>query len=218
MSWLLDLRERYRVTSDPLLSERRLELGVLLLVVLLALQLIVSAVGLAMPPAPEPVPPAAESLRVGKIEPRQLVSGEQSAQIRARPVFFESRRPQEPEKETEAQKPPPKVKKTKAPELKLVGVFGAAEAKGIIALHKGKRMRLLVGEDVSGWVLQEVSRDRAKLQNNGESLSVVLQRTDTGISPGSEPEQNEEAGGEKSGAPERDTDKPKPSGALVLGG
>lgn len=218
MSWLLELRGRYRVTSDPLLTERRLELGVLVLAALLFLQLIVNVVDLALPLAPEPVLPAEESLQVGKIKPRQVVSGEQSAQIRARPVFFESRRPQEPEEEVVAQKPPSKVKKSKAPELKLVGVFGAADAKGIIALLKGKRMRLLIGEEVSGWVLQEVSRDRAKLQNNGESLSVVLQRTNTGISPGSEPEQNSDAGGEESGALERDIDKPKPPGSLVLGG
>lgn len=222
MKWLSALQQRYRVSADPLLTERRLELGVLLLLALLALQLLVNAVDLAVAPNPEPVLPTAESLQVGQVAPRRLVNSEQSAQIRARPLFFESRRPQAAEEQVAAEEPAPKQKKTKAPELKLVGVFGAADMRGIIALHKGERLRLLVGEDVSGWTLQQVNRDRALLNNGGESHSIALQRTNTGITPTSEPESARErdsdgANTQDQNEKEKD-DKPKRSGGLTLGG
>jgi hypothetical protein len=55
-----------------------------------------------------------------------------------------------------------------------LGVFGSADSGGVIALVKGKKQRLLAGEDVLGWRLESVHPDRAILLRNGQRKEIVL--------------------------------------------
>ena len=59
-----ELRSRYTQHTDPLRTQRRLELVALLLVMFICLQLVAGLVGLAVSTGPGPIEPAADSLRV----------------------------------------------------------------------------------------------------------------------------------------------------------
>ena len=63
MSWLQVMRNRYRVTADPLRTQRAVELLALLLGLLLFLQLAYNGVRLATRGTPEVVEPVADSLQ-----------------------------------------------------------------------------------------------------------------------------------------------------------
>ena len=89
------LVDRYRVTADPLRTQRRIELLVLLLTVFLFLQLGYGAFRLAVFSPPEPVLPAADSLQVKTPLKMDTVTPEQSGEIRNRPLFWPERRPTE---------------------------------------------------------------------------------------------------------------------------
>ncbi|GAB3281321.1 hypothetical protein [Parahaliea aestuarii] len=212
------IQSRYRGLSDPLLTERRLELAVLVVAAVLLLQLALTAADLLLPPNPDPVAPAADSLVVGSIEERARVNGEQSAAIRARPLFFPSRRPLEAEPVVAQQPEPEKKASTKRPDLKIVGVFGAGDMQGVIALHKNKLQRLYLDDNIEGWVLGKIEGGRATLNNNGDSWTVVLKRTDTGITAVSQPEPAAEAAGNQPDTGNAvQTTVPEEDG-LVLGG
>jgi len=216
MSLLSALNNRYQVQSEPLLTERRIELAVLALVALLLVQVLWNVLDLAIEPAPEAVLPTRESLQVGGLSGRQLVNAERSAELRSRPLFFASRRPEVPVAAA-AKAPEPKKNQSSAPKLKLVGVFGASGSRGIIAVHKGKLLRLKIGDEVSGWTLQKVDRDRALLNSGAESFSVALQRTDTGITPEAVPEPADKSR-RSNNAPNDEKDKAAKPGGLSLGG
>lgn len=236
MNWRDMIPARYRVTTDPLKTERRLELAVIGLLLLLGLQVLFNGLGLALPPSPEPIAPAPESLRVGQVSPRGQVDREQSAEVRARPLFFATRRPLEPElvdPDAEARKAAAqKNNNTKTPNLKLVGVFGGPDSRGIIALEKGEQLRLMVGDEVSGWTLQKVDPESAVLVSGPDSFSVALKRTDIASIPesqiapvegdanggGGEDSAGENADEDADGKANKDKKPDKPSGSLVLGG
>lgn len=182
MSLMTALRERYRIRVEPLRSQRRLELMVLGLLVLLLLQLLFTGFRLKLAPSPVPVMPASESLRLSALAAGAGVSDDDSAELRERPLFFEGRRPALVD-ESEVKAPEKAGKSTtRKPALKLVGVFGADGRQGIIALQSGKQMRLYVGEEVDGWALQAVGGNTATLSNGKDEWSLKLERSAEGIS------------------------------------
>lgn len=200
------LRERYSVSANPLRTERRLELVLLLLCLVLALQLLFSGARLVLPADPDSVLPSADAMQVNAVQRLVSVSSEQSQEIRQRPVFWPTRRPLEPV----PVEPEPEVVVEKASEIKdvkLLGVFGSNESSGIIALVKGKKRRILQGEKLEGWTIEKVEPSRVLLVDGPRSNELTL-RTGTPVAPDASQapseDVNDEASAERTegGAPE----------------
>jgi hypothetical protein len=168
------LSGRYAVAYDPLRTERRIELIALLLGLLVCILFIYSGLRLALVSAPSVVVPAADSLLVAKVMPLGNVASGDSEEIQARPLFWSSRRPFVAQS---AKSGPKKAGKTAAElkGVKLLGVFGTGDTRGIIALVKGKKARILQGEAVEGWTLESVSSNEVVFSGGGRSQTLVLQ-------------------------------------------
>lgn len=162
MSGLAALRSRYTVAADPLRTQRRIELALVVLGLVLCLQLLYSGARLLLGGAPEPVAPAGDALQVKPITRPEAVAQGRSDEIRARPLFWGERRPLEggpaaPEPEEEQQA------SGKLKDVKLLGIFGGGDTAGIIALVKDKKQRILQGERLLGWRLEKVESNRIVL-------------------------------------------------------
>ena len=166
-------RNRYQVAADPLRTERRIELIVLLLAVLLCLQLVYGTARLLIATTPIPVTPAEGALAVHKVVRPVEVDTQQSNEIRERPVFWASRRAVEgaaPAATTKSKR----GKSKKMPPVKLVGVFGGGESLGIIVLVEGKRRRVSLNEKLDGWVLNSVTSSEAVFIAGGQRERLAL--------------------------------------------
>ena len=170
------LRARYAVETNPLRTERRLELVALLLGLLLCLQLLYSGVRLAMGVDPGAVAPAADALQVGKLRQNLLVDEEQSAAVRGRPLFWYSRRAVEATPELQDQQADIQSAAKELKGIKLLGVFGSGDTAGIIALVMGKKQRILQGDAVQGWTLESVAPDRAVLATGDRRAELLLKQ------------------------------------------
>ena len=181
----MSLLGRYQGLSDPLRAERMVELVVLVLLGLLVLQLLWGGYRALVPSIPESVRPARDSLSVSEISGLAVVSPEQRAQIRQRPLFWASRAPLPPAEPVKA-KPDPDAAKAAKPgkieNVKLAGVFGAAETVGIIIISKGKKRRVMVGEEINGWTLQAVGETSADFNASGKQASLALKRGEIQVS------------------------------------
>ena len=173
MSRLQSLAQRYRVVSDPLRTERRLELLLLLLLALLLLLVVYGVLRLALLSAPATVLPAADTLEVGNIAPRFQPDAADSSEIRSRPLFWPGRRPQEA---VAASPEEPEKANSELKGVKLVGVFGAGDSAGIIVQGKNGQQRLLVGEKVDGWTLKSVGPNEVSFRSKGETKTLVLKQ------------------------------------------
>ena len=165
------LSERYRVATQPLRTERRIEVFVILLLLALLLQLIVGVASLGLQSTPEAIAPAPDTLQLVVFPGRVAVSAAQSNEIRSRPLLWPSRRPDEsvvelPETTTE--------KASNLSEMSLVGVFGAGDSAGIIVRVKGKSRRLRPGGELAGWTLESVAEKEAVLKNGNRRETLVL--------------------------------------------
>ncbi|QIB66321.1 type II secretion system protein N [Kineobactrum salinum] len=179
MNALQALRARYQVRTNPLRTERNIELVAVALLLLLLLLLIYTGLRAAIPPSPTPVEPAASSLTIADQLARRSVSSEDSEELRARPLFWEGRRPAAPKPVA------PVAKKTSEPasklkDVRLLGVFGDADAAGMIVLVNDKQSRVLMGQSLSGWELQEVASDHVVLVSGRNTEKLSLQRSITG--------------------------------------
>jgi hypothetical protein len=180
------VRGRYRVAADPLRTERKVELVAVILGLLLCLQLLYSGARLAMAPAFDAVVPAEDVLLVKRVDHPATVTSSQSDEIRARPLFWPARRP---EQESMAEVAPDVggEKAGQVKSVKLLGVFGSGDMAGIIALVKGKKRRILQGESVAGWMLEVVQPNRVVLVNGGRreelvlKTGIVIAAADTGV-------------------------------------
>lgn len=174
MSWLQTIVNRYRVPVDPLRTERRIELVVLLLFLLLLLQLAYGASRLAILATPESIMPATDSLEVMSSTPLDGVTAKQRMEIRNRPLLWPGRRPVE----AVVQLPDPVLEKPtnrEIKEIKLRGVFGVGESVGIIVLVKGKPLRIGLGQEVNGWKLESVENNEAVFAAGSQREKIVLQ-------------------------------------------
>lgn len=172
MIGLSGMLSRYRVSVNPLRAERRVELVALLITLLLLLQLVYSVVRLNFLEQPEAIKPALEvaggtdDLR---IEP---VTEAASQEIRSRPLFWPSRRPESvvvEEVVVETTAP-----STELDKLRLVGIFGAGDSAGIITLVQDKKQRILLGEEISGWKLDAIAADHAVFTSGGQTRRAPL--------------------------------------------
>ena len=164
-------RERYRVALNPLLTERRIELVALLLLLFLVLQLIYGGSRLALLSNPKAILPAADSLRVSDTHSQQRITMEQRSEIRDRPLLWPARRPFVA---------PAVVPNVKAPDPKpfegfqLVGLFGTGDDVGTIVSLKGKAQRLRLGEKIGDWKLESVGINEVVFSSGSQQQTLVL--------------------------------------------
>ena len=163
---------RYAVTTDPLRTERRIELAVLALLLLLGLQLLYSGARFALVSMPEAVNPAADALAVREVSQAPRVTTSQSEEILARPLFWEGRRPVEdilPPADTDESAAPGQMKG-----VALLGVFGVGDSAGIIVRIKDNKRRVMVGEEINGWELQSVQPKSVVFAADGRTRELKL--------------------------------------------
>lgn len=173
MSALNSLLSRYRVATNPLRTQRKVELAVVLLVLVLCLQLMYSGARLLTLSAPAAVVPAPDALKVRRIHASDEVTAAQSGEIVTRPLFWESRRPLgEPVVVVKDDKARGKAGKLKG--VKLLGVFGGGETAGIIVKVKDVKRRILLGEEIKGWTLESVEPDKVVLVADGRKETLAL--------------------------------------------
>ena len=203
------LRDRYTVAGDPLRTERRVELVAVVLALLFCLQLLYSGARIVFFSGPDALPPAEDALRIEAMQEAAGVEPAESEEIRARPLFWQSRRPQDgPEPTTEAETEDAVAGELKG--VKLQGVFGSGETAGVIALVKDKKQRILLGETLQGWTLESVSPNRVTLTSGGRSQELVL-KTAAVVAADPPPQQTRPEAEEKDGAgePGKGTDSVK---------
>jgi hypothetical protein len=140
---------RYQVQQNPLKTERRIELAVLVLLVLLLFSAVLGGFRLVASNEPAPVFPSADSLAVQALQLDTGLTAEQAAEILNRPLFWQSRRPLVPPPKVVA-KPKPKAAK-KLAGVNLLGVYGAGDGLGLIATVDGVFSRINKGQSVKGW-------------------------------------------------------------------
>ncbi|MEM1113666.1 MAG: hypothetical protein AAGI11_17265 [Pseudomonadota bacterium] len=171
---LTSLRERYSVNADPLRTERRVELALLIFVLLLVLQLLWMGVRLALGGLPAPKAPSTEALAAVAAAERGVLAEGGSSEIIARPLFWQSRRPLvasvAPSAEEKAA-----ARQTKLKNVSLLGVFGGGSSGGVIALVKDKQRRIIIGEAANGWELIEISPNGASFVNAGLRETLPLE-------------------------------------------
>ena len=215
MSVIERLLARYSASYDPVRTERRLELVVVVLALFLLLQVLLSLVQLVAYDGPAPRAPATDALTVADLREAQLIDDASSQALIARPLFWETRRPvaavAEPVVAEETE--------TRSPGLKnvtLVGVFGGGDTGGAILVVKGKKRRVVVGDSVDGWRLESVAPDRAVFLSGGERDEKVLVTASLSAAPeASGQAEPEPAAGQPLPAGGEDN-KPEPE--LTLGG
>jgi len=166
---------RYRASTDPLATERRVELVAVSISAILLLQLLYSGLRLSFLSEPEPIAPSLDLLAEGTATKVESVDPALSEEIRNRPLFWASRRPLIAQSQViEGTVEGESAVKGELDKVQLVGIFGAGESAGIITLVKGKKRRILVGEDIDGWTLDSVEPGRAVFKDKGRSRELML--------------------------------------------
>jgi hypothetical protein len=188
MSWLQMLRNRYRVTGDPLRTLRRIELFAVLLALLLCLQLALGALRLVTVAAPEAVTPAPDSLQVPAVLGPAVVAASERNEIITRPLFWSSRRPFE----AVATLAEPDTQAGELKGIELVGLFGSGDQAGIIALVKGEKRRILLGDVVEGWTLKSISPSELVVTNGDRTETLALQRGQVKAAPADKSKRREQ--------------------------
>lgn len=223
----MNLADRYRRLEDPLRTERWVELALVAVVLLLAVQVLWGAFRASFPSVPEPVTPRPNSLRVAQLEAEDPVDPDLRAEISARPLFWSSRRPleSEPQADVVAQAQADQEKKQKPGKIdgvKLTGVFGSGEATGIIVLAKGKKRRVMVGEEIDGWNLKSVDPSEAVFTSSGREARLALKHRAVEVSQADSAtatEDSDKAGKQGKAAKAKRKAESKPANdTLTLGG
>lgn len=178
MSRFAGLLSRYRVEGDPLRSQRMVELAVIVLLLILALQLVWGISRLIFLPSPAAISPAADALAVLPMRELVKVPVEASNEMRKRPLFWVSRRPLEEQATLVDASFQDKDKATpqELKNIKLLGVFGSEESTGIIAFVKGKKRRIMQGEVYEGWTLDSVQANEVVFKDGARAETLVLKQ------------------------------------------
>ena len=170
-SWIT----RYQVQQNPLKTERRIELAVLVLLVLLLFSAVLGGFRLVASNEPDPVFPSADSLAVQALQLDTGLTAEQVAEILNRPLFWQSRRPLVPPPKVVA-KPKPKAAK-KLAGVNLLGVYGAGDGLGLIATVDGVFSRINKGQSVKGWKFSGYEEGAAVFVSGGKKSVLPLEQT-----------------------------------------
>jgi len=210
---LKSLMTRYQAQQNPLKTERRVELAVLILLTLLVVSAILGGFRLIAGSEPDPVFPSADSLAVQALKLDAGLSAEQAAEILNRPLFWQSRRPLVP---------PPKVAakpKTKAPKklagVTLMGVYGAGDGLGLIATVDGVFSRISKGQSVKGWQFSSYEDGAAVFVNGGKKTVLPLELTAPSVKIVSVPKADSAAADKLNNPSSRELDD---GGGLSFGG
>lgn len=227
----MNLADRFRGLEDPLRTERRVELVLIVLAALLVLQLLWGGVRAMFPSMPEPVQPRPNSLKVLKLNSSEPIDPELRGEISARPLFWAERRPPQAKSAAEAvaeakQEENSKPKSGKIDGVKLTGVFGSGESAGIIVLSKGKKHRVRVGEEINGWKLQSVGESEAVFSAGGRESRLALKQgtiqvatqEETAAAPAAAPGDSGGSGKKPRKAKTQPVAKSNNSDSLTLGG
>ena len=166
---------RYQVQQNPLKTERRIELAVLALLVLLLFSAVLGGFRLVASNEPDPVFPSADSLAVQALQLDTGLTAEQVAEILNRPLFWQSRRPLVPPPKVVA-KPKPKAAK-KLAGVNLLGVYGAGDGLGLIATVDGVFSRINKGQSVKGWKFSGYEEGAAVFVSGGKKSVLPLEQT-----------------------------------------
>ena len=197
------LLQRYRVSENPQMTERRIELLVVLLIALLLLMAAIGVIRMAMGSEPAVVLPAQDTLSVRTLRLDESLDSTVATAILERPLFWEGRRPLEP---------PPVVTgptKTRAQAklagVSLQGVYGSGESLGLIATVDGKFRRIVSGQSVKGWQFTSYENGVATFSSGGRetTLELELDTPNVRVAQTMEPE------------PAADTDDPEPATKAV---
>lgn len=204
---------RYQVQQNPLKTERRVELAVLILLTLLVVSAVLGGFRLIAGSEPDPVFPSADSLAVQALKLDAGLTAEQAAEILNRPLFWQSRRPLVP---------PPKVAakpKAKAPKkldgVTLMGVYGSGDGLGLIATVDGVFSRISKGQSVKGWQFSSYEDGAAVFVSGGKKSVLPLELTAPSVKIVSVPKADSAAAGISS---EAISLEPDDGGGLSFGG
>lgn len=221
MSGIVD---RYRRLEDPLRSERRVELVVVVLAGILIMQTIIGAAHMLVPSAPAPLPPAADAMRLGEVHGLEPLADDWREEIQSRPLFWSSRRAvaapagqEQAANDDAAEKKPGKIR-----DVKLTGVFGSGDSAGIIVTTKSGKRRLLVGEELNGWRLESVTPTKAVFRADESTAELELKqvavRAHEEPQPAAEVRPTDGSRPDKEQARERRKQRSSASDSLKLGG
>lgn len=181
MAGISQILSRFRGTSDPLRSERKVELVAIVLTILLIVQVIYGVVSLSLNAQPNPILPSPDSLQVGALQGAGHVTAQQSNELRARPVFWPTRRPVSEDPTAAVESKPQSAKKNELDAVKVMGVIGSGESAVVIALVKGKKKRILLGDKVVGWTLASTRNGEAVFTAYGKSQTLKLKHSQVAI-------------------------------------
>jgi hypothetical protein len=175
---LAALVSRYRDVPPHLVVERRIEvagLGLSALALVLLGLVVISALGASQVAR---IAPSDDAIAVAPAFRDENVDAEASLAIRARPVFWRSRRPEEPlpaDALTDAGEE--KAAKLKPLKFKVAGVFGAgSEDAGFIAVSEDRVRRIRLGESIEGWTVARIEPTAVELAGGGERRVVSMER------------------------------------------
>jgi len=163
------LPARYAVQADPLRSERRVELAVLVCGALLGLLALYLLLRVVLATDIKPIAPAPDSVRVATVAGDDALLAEEREVLLARPLFWAGRTPEE-EREAPEVVAEVETKEKAAPRMKDVtvwGIYGSGDTGGVILSVKQRQLRLAVGEEVDGWRLDRVTGDSAVFISGG---------------------------------------------------
>ncbi|NQX90177.1 MAG: hypothetical protein HRT77_16110 [Halioglobus sp.] len=170
MSRAKRLVARYRGQGAAGSLERRIELVVMVLALLLLVQLAYGAMRLAMLAQPEPVALDGAAMQGMRLLAVKRVTDEQRNAISERPLFSVSRRPPV----SRAQARPAPAGQLRG--VQLLGVFGSGSAAGVIVQVDKDRQRVLLGDALQGWTLDAVHPDRVEFVRRGQQTTLPLQQ------------------------------------------
>lgn len=180
MSYWQAIRSRYAVTADPLRTQRRIELVAVSLGAVILLQLVIGFSRLVLMTGPAALEPSEDSLRVPAVAAPPVVAAADRNEIITRPLFWVGRRPLEAVNVVAE----PDGKGGGAAELDkvtLVGVFGGGDTAGVIVLVDGKKRRILLDEELDGWILKSIEGGKGVFARGPRRETLELQRVDLGL-------------------------------------
>ncbi|MEL7044213.1 MAG: hypothetical protein AAGL66_04235 [Pseudomonadota bacterium] len=175
---LAALASRYRDVPSYLRLERQIEVAGLALGALALLLLGLVVLSSLRSTQVERITPSADAIAVASAFRDESVDARGSFEIRSRPIFWRSRRPERPlsaeELAAAAQDSAADLKPLK---FKVAGVFGAgSNDAGFIAVMKDEVRRIRLGESIEGWTVERIEPTTIELAGGGETRLVSMER------------------------------------------
>ncbi|MEE4277598.1 MAG: hypothetical protein V2I82_03930 [Halieaceae bacterium] len=173
---------RYREVPEHLRLERRVELVGLGLVALLLLLLLLVLLSLLRSSSVERLAPSADSIAVADVYSEESVSSVESLEIRARPLFWASRRPEitmviDPAAVAAEEAASAAAQDLKPLKFQVSGIFAAGtDDAGFIAAMKEEVRRVYLGDTIEGWTVSRIGPTEVELFGAGTRRTVTMER------------------------------------------